>query len=433
MTPELIEKLLNEEEGVMLDFKREQYRFTRATDKEKSELLKDILAFANAWRTSDAYILIGVEEIKGGRSKIVGINEYFDDSRLQQFVNSKTNRPVDFSYENYVFEGKQLGIIRIPLQERPSSLHIGYGNLHRDRVYVRRGSSTDTADPAEIVRMASSPPSSVKPHYFKKVEPYLLRRVCRIEDAESYRLYVDKDDVTFDLATIVEHHNHVVLVCDAGTGKSVELRRLAALYSEEGARFHVEFSNLNTYVNQPVSELLCSDWRHVPEENLLIILDGFDEVEAKNRGDAVRRIESFADEHPAAHLLISSRTNFYNTSTEKYPSTLRDFKAFTLLKLDDEAVNGYAASELETKHGAFLQAARRSELHALLRLPFYLIRLVELYKERGALPPSRAGVFEVLLDSRLDHDIARSPEELRGKKQFILCTLERLGLRGFKL
>ena len=35
------------EEGPTLDFKREQYRFDKASDEDKSELLKDILAFAN--------------------------------------------------------------------------------------------------------------------------------------------------------------------------------------------------------------------------------------------------------------------------------------------------------------------------------------------------------------------------------------------------
>jgi len=63
-----IEELLYEEESSTLDFKQEQYKFIRANDYQKSELLKDILAFANAWRREDAYILIGVEEIKGGRN-----------------------------------------------------------------------------------------------------------------------------------------------------------------------------------------------------------------------------------------------------------------------------------------------------------------------------------------------------------------------------
>ena len=50
MNAEFLEALLNEDENPALDFKREQYPFERAPDDEKSELLKDILAFANACR-----------------------------------------------------------------------------------------------------------------------------------------------------------------------------------------------------------------------------------------------------------------------------------------------------------------------------------------------------------------------------------------------
>lgn len=75
----MIDQLLFEEEGNTFDFKSEQYRFSGATDEEKVELLKDIIAFANAWRRTDAYILIGVKEVKGGRSEVVGISEHLDD------------------------------------------------------------------------------------------------------------------------------------------------------------------------------------------------------------------------------------------------------------------------------------------------------------------------------------------------------------------
>jgi hypothetical protein len=53
----LIERLLYESEGDALDFKRDQYPFVGATDEQKSDLLKDILAFANSWRRTDAFAL----------------------------------------------------------------------------------------------------------------------------------------------------------------------------------------------------------------------------------------------------------------------------------------------------------------------------------------------------------------------------------------
>ena len=116
MNSTLFEKLLDENESATLDFKRDQYSFAGANDYQKSEILKDILAFANAERKTAAYILIGVEEVKGGRSKVVGVAAHLDDASLQQFVNSKTRRPVIFSYREFAFEGKQIGVLEIPLQ-----------------------------------------------------------------------------------------------------------------------------------------------------------------------------------------------------------------------------------------------------------------------------------------------------------------------------
>jgi hypothetical protein len=154
MNDVLLESLLREEEGTSLDFKRDQYPFDGMPDEVKSELLKDILSFLNAWRRTDAYILIGVDEVKGGRSNIVGVSSHLDDAKLQQFVNSKTNRPVDFSYRPYSYEGKQIGVLHVPEQRRPTFLQKDFGRLRRHTVYIRRSSSTAEADPDEVQQMA---------------------------------------------------------------------------------------------------------------------------------------------------------------------------------------------------------------------------------------------------------------------------------------
>lgn len=165
MNSNTLENLLNEDESNYVDFKQAQYRFVGASDEDKSEILKDILAFANAWRRTDAYILIGVKEVKGGRSQVIGITDHFDDAALQQFVNSKVQKPIQFSYIAFEFEEKQIGIIKIPVQERPFYLKQKYGKLKPTVVYLRRGSSTDEAEPDEIAKMgialASSPQSQI--------------------------------------------------------------------------------------------------------------------------------------------------------------------------------------------------------------------------------------------------------------------------------
>lgn len=178
MTDDLLEQLLNQGESSSLDFKGDIYPFVGETDEKKSELLKDILAFANAWRSSTAYILIGVEEVKGGRGKVIGVHDHPDDAQLQQFINSKTQKPISFSYEAYPFESVKIGIITIPIQERPYYLKKDYGKLKKSVVYIRRGSSTDEATPDEIAHMGAARIIT------SRREPELILQLADIEHRE---------------------------------------------------------------------------------------------------------------------------------------------------------------------------------------------------------------------------------------------------------
>lgn len=155
MDSQLLESLLHQEEGSALDFKGGQYPFEKASNEDKSELLKDILAFANSWRQTTAYILIGVEEVKGGRSRVTGVQTHLDDAKLHQFVNSKTQRPVEFAYLEVPADGVKIGVIEVPIQERPIYLTKDYGGARKDVTYIRDGSATRFATPDEIAKMGA--------------------------------------------------------------------------------------------------------------------------------------------------------------------------------------------------------------------------------------------------------------------------------------
>jgi len=147
--------LLQRSEGDTLDFKRDNYRFKNGSDDDKSELLKDILALANAWKATDGCIIVGVEEVNGKTASLPGVAPELNDSNIQQFVNSKTNRPVAFAVEHVDHQGTPLTIIRIgQKQPRPIFLNKSYGRLKKNVVYIRHGSSTEEASPDEIAGMA---------------------------------------------------------------------------------------------------------------------------------------------------------------------------------------------------------------------------------------------------------------------------------------
>jgi predicted HTH transcriptional regulator len=157
MNEAIIAPLLYEHESETLDFKQGQYKFYGATDEEKTELLKDILAFANAWKRNDAYILIGLEEVRGGKAIVHGVTEHLKDNDVQQFVSSKTNRSVRFICGTIALEGQQVDVIKIEQQQdRPLFLKRDFGALKRDTVYIRHGSATEVAGPQEIAEMGAT-------------------------------------------------------------------------------------------------------------------------------------------------------------------------------------------------------------------------------------------------------------------------------------
>ncbi|MNU44072.1 Divergent AAA domain protein [compost metagenome] len=153
MDDELLAALRYKSEGTDIDFKSAQYRFVGGSQEDKAEMLKDILAMANAWRDGTGYILLGFRDQRPHPAEVVGITDHIDDAAIQQFVHGKVKPKLTFRYEEHLYEGKTVGVISIPKQKRPFYVANDYGKVRSNIVYVRRGSSTGEAEPPEIADM----------------------------------------------------------------------------------------------------------------------------------------------------------------------------------------------------------------------------------------------------------------------------------------
>jgi hypothetical protein len=258
---DLVESLLWEDESATLDFKQAQYPFTG--DDQKSEIIKDILAFANAFRRDDAYILLGVEDQQGGRATILGVTDHFDDAILQQLVNSKTNRTVEFSYHALTIDSQQVGIIRIPRQQRPLYLLKPFGKLQALTVYLRQGSSTSIATPDEIARMGAD---DVVPDARPNPEIAALTNV--LHHARFYERVIRLSE---NISRIPDHHITAIAK--------------PAAYEQERRPLHVQFNADHDAFRQVMSsarDLLTQQSAHVsaPESaSITAILAAMREVE----------------------------------------------------------------------------------------------------------------------------------------------------------
>ncbi|WP_052200752.1 helix-turn-helix domain-containing protein [Terriglobus sp. TAA 43] len=152
----LFESLLYKDESESLDFKRDDYQLSLKNSEKKQDLLKDMLALANSWRETTAYLVLGIDDKKAAPRVVHGIPGGNLGRNLQQFVNSKTNRPLHFSYEEIVYQEKVVGVIAIPVQQRPVYAMNDFGQVKSYAVYVRRGDTNAIAAPDEVVKMAQS-------------------------------------------------------------------------------------------------------------------------------------------------------------------------------------------------------------------------------------------------------------------------------------
>jgi hypothetical protein len=220
-----IEILLTEGESRTLDFKREQYKIVSAqgaTDVTKGEFIKDVMSFANERsRRTAAHILIGVQ---ASPREVVGLDRSLDDATLQEIVNSKTNAPVAFHYEELDLDGKTIGVLQIPVeQRRPIFMKQDYGKLRKNEAHERHGSRTRVLDPVELVTWGrdeanASRPSTVANVTISTPKGQQSESVSVVPIVTGGRIVISSDALTFleerNIKPMNDEHRHALaLLC----------------------------------------------------------------------------------------------------------------------------------------------------------------------------------------------------------------------------
>ena len=275
ITRGFIESLLKENEGIQLDFKLRQYPFAGADDETKSELLKDLLAFANTTRTRDAFILIGVDEAirnTEGSAKVCGIQNQLNEAHLQQFVNNKTKRPMKFMYQTMPIEGKTIGMLQIPIQQRPHFVIRDFGKVLKNTVYYRIGSSTRIAGPDEIYQMGQEDSIPIQN------EPELSFGFFNRKSGEQYGPQVSITCTWIDMPSHSEIPNYPVDTKENPSGR-FGLMHSIHHWNHNYLREFADFTQMRAFL-QPVSMSIFNSSSVTANDVRLIM-----EVEEEEEGD----------------------------------------------------------------------------------------------------------------------------------------------------
>ena len=136
----LIKNLLaHNDENSFYDKKR---RIALDSKEGKAKFLKHVCALSNSNPENNSYIVIGVEDKS---NKIEGV-DFFDDSKIQNLINSYFTNPPKIQYENIAFprlaRHKVVGLVTISPINKVTSLKKQIWKYVRGRVFFRRGSNS---------------------------------------------------------------------------------------------------------------------------------------------------------------------------------------------------------------------------------------------------------------------------------------------------
>ncbi len=112
------------------------------TKEGKAKFLKHVCALSNSNPENNSYIVIGVED---QLNKIEGV-DFFDDSKIQNLINSYLENPPKIQYENIPFPSlpryKVIGLVTIHPINKVTYLKKHIWKYVRGRIFYRRGSNS---------------------------------------------------------------------------------------------------------------------------------------------------------------------------------------------------------------------------------------------------------------------------------------------------
>lgn len=262
---------------------------------------------------------------------------------------------------------------------------------------------------------------------YTKPENYILRKVGPFDIVQQggISLFYNKEHIK-SLKEIIYEKKQVVLIGDAGSGKSYELNCLAYVLSSERKGVPI-FIQLNDYVDETIESLIEKNYKKDINYKFILIFDGFDEIEDKNLNTFAKRLNLYVKGHPEQEIIVSTRNNFYrNAIDQANAGTFNNFSEYTLCPLTDADIIDYLRIR-DVNDILFLHEIKKKKLKEQIQNPFFLVQLVDLYIYDNDLP-----VIEQLMDKLINKILKQdenkyiTTKDINSQRSEILYVLEEL-------
>ncbi|RZK26842.1 MAG: hypothetical protein EOO43_01580 [Flavobacterium sp.] len=287
--------------------------------------------------------------------------------------------------------------------------------------FIESISSSENSSNIEPAQFITSVPA------YKKIIPRTLSDFDPNVDP-ILKFYTDKTGEK--LVDIINLNKHIIVLGNAGSGKSTELANVVHYYSGEHSTYIPVYHRLNTYVEQPLEDFLPQDWNEIPQNVCLLVLDGLDEVQPQHFNTAIRQILNFVTKFPDVRIVLSCRTNFYEFPSQTSNGTLPGFKIYFIDDITGSNIAKYADEDFGVDGEAFFRQAHHFGFGDLIRQPFFLNILLAKFKESGNLDIDKVSLLNEFIEQRMEFDEQhfKLTKNLKNKKGRIVELLRKLAL-----
>ena len=244
-----------------------------------------------------------------------------------------------------------------------------------------------------------------------------------------------------DVETVIEHilnidGSSIVLEGTVGQGKSIFMRYLTYQEARQGNRVPIFFELRRLEDNQSLEDaisLTINNWIHLfsrehfvkvaESGNLVLFLDGFDELPHETVKRLLNEIEGWCERYPEMQLIISARPESEIQKSNYFKVyKLSSYRLHEQSKLIDKLV------EEEKSREILKQAIKRSnhEIKELLTTPLMVTLFVMTYRALSDIPESQTEFYKALFSVLTSRHDKTKP----GYKRELSCNLNESQLQG---
>lgn len=222
---------------------------------------------------------------------------------------------------------------------------------------------------------------------------------------------------------VIDGKKKIILLGDAGYGKSTELEMVASRFTDEKNQDFIPLLiPLNTYVDEEIEDYVKSQIGQGSEillnydkSKLLFLFDEYDQV--IDKVIATRKIKKFIEKYNTSVFVIACRTNFYSEQFE-------DFVVYVLTPFTMDEIEVYSDKSLQGNSTDFMEQLKQYFLFDLARNPFFLKYLIEIYIKDKKVPKNRSDIFSKVILNSLEYDQKKLSDKYDLIQKYPLAEVE---------